>query len=439
MRHEPAPETAGPPPARASTADAPVASVAPELPAELQSLLAAAAPEAPRAPPVAREKVDAVRPSRPESPSARPATSAPVERDPESLPASSAESRPAPPGMPGSMRALEPFVRADALAAFRAFFGDGHAARFKIYIDTTCGGALPGTTKVTFLEGLKCGSRVKSRGSLDYLLPWVVHYSSYAAEAAADASVAIVAFNAALSRNAVSLCRALMQRESPAWAIGAAAGAARGSRVFFIDPQDRGRCCHGGQVLDPALLAHHFIVHNGEEDGPRARWLFRELREIGRGPGDIPESNDTAPHLRCYNERLDLVMPPTAHLVQDTPDGAREERELEARAQNRTRKYLAQVQNALGARAARCERALLHSRRARALSLARARARARSLSRLARSTPSAPRARSTTCRAARSRCTSTPIPTPRWPSRGATSRCRRPSIPSWCAPPNTAS
>ena len=81
-----------------------------------------------------------------------------------------------------------------------------------------------------------------------------------------------------------------------------------GARHWFAAVSSRGPCCDGGQARDPALMAHHFLGHAGEKrDGP---FLFREARFADHllrpTQYKAPVSRDTAPRVRCFDERKDV-------------------------------------------------------------------------------------------------------------------------------------
>ena len=117
-------------------------------------------------------------------------------------------------------------------------------------------------------------------------------------------------------RHALGWCRDRVANTNPHWG-------ANGDSFFFVAASSRGPCCDGGQPRDPGLLRHHFIGHVGERsDGP---WLFREARFADRLLRDsqykAPVTRDTAPRIRCFDERKDISVPPPVFLLRDRGAG----------------------------------------------------------------------------------------------------------------------
>ena len=117
-------------------------------------------------------------------------------------------------------------------------------------------------------------------------------------------------------RHALGWCRDRVAHTNPHWG-------ANGDSFFFVAASSRGPCCDGGQPRDPGLLRHHFIGHVGERsDGP---WLFREARFADRLLRDsqykAPVTRDTAPRIRCFDERKDISVPPPVFLLRDRGAG----------------------------------------------------------------------------------------------------------------------
>ena len=168
--------------------------------------------------------------------------------------------------VPPSVQALQPVGLPTMRAELSKWFENGSAAAFKLHVDNTCLGALPGTG-----EGMAHTQRwvhIRSRDGLERVVPWLIEQSSYVAADARLADLAVVRLpTMTLSRNALSPCRRVLQRASASWHLGGGDG----SRVVFVDTSERGRCCTGGQTLDPSLHGHHFLVIAGERIvGPRA-------------------------------------------------------------------------------------------------------------------------------------------------------------------------
>lgn len=137
------------------------------------------------------------------------------------------------------------------------------------------------------------------------------------------APVSLVAFRPRTSdRAALTRCRAHLEATSP------------GKRFWFAASTDRGRCCDGGQLRDPGLLNHHFLVMSGERR--RGAWLFREHNT--KHAWRAPPSRNSAPRLRCFDQSNDVALPPPAFLR--GLHVKRDERR-DARARNATRPFLA--------------------------------------------------------------------------------------------------
>ena len=129
---------------------------------------------------------------------------------------------------------------------------------------------------------------------------------------ARDADATVVMYQSRRNdRNALSWCRAKVAASSATW------GRDGGASFWFTAASSRGGCCDGGQARDPGLLAHHFLGHVGEKrHGP---WLFREARFadhlLRATQYKAPATRDTAPKIRCFDERKDVALPPPALLL----------------------------------------------------------------------------------------------------------------------------
>ena len=79
--------------------------------------------------------------------------------------------------------------------------------------------------------------------------------------------------------------------------------------------------------------------------------MFRELRSLGAGgPGDVRATHDTAPRLPCFDDRVDVALPPAAFMIRaDLPD-ERRARARSPRARNRTRATSRSTRSAASAR-----------------------------------------------------------------------------------------
>ena len=164
---------------------------------------------------------------------------------------------------------------------------------FKIYVDTeTCGGvASPEAllkkhaTKASFLD---------SRWSLDMSLPVAVAYSRWGTDRKALANATLAVFEARRqSRSALSACARKLD-------LG----------TWLTVSTDRGRCCDGGQLRDPFLLNFHLLTPAAE--AKRGPFLFREkdARHLWRAP----VTRNTSPRLRCFDDAMDISLPPPAFL-----------------------------------------------------------------------------------------------------------------------------
>ncbi|KAJ8603060.1 hypothetical protein CTAYLR_006654 [Chrysophaeum taylorii] len=206
--------------------------------------------------------------------------------------------------LPSSLRGVRSVVRSERVwRALREFFAD----RFRVAIDQdSCG-----TTKKSRVHP---ADLVDSKWSLDVSLPLMIAQSRWAGTQE-NANATLVAFHARRRpRHELSECAAT-------WAPGS----------WFTSSTDRGRCCDGGQLRDPRLLRHHFFVVSGER--PRGRWLFRELGS--KHAWRAPRTSDTAPRVRCYDEVIDVALPPPAFLRR----GPGDDDEISAKKKNK--RYLA--------------------------------------------------------------------------------------------------
>lgn len=132
-----------------------------------------------------------------------------------------------------------------------------------------------------------------AKWSLDASLPMMLENSEWAGS---PANATLVAFYGRRhSRTELSECVRSVTASSP-----------RSATLWFMSSTDRGRCCDGGQLRDPRLLRHHFIVLSGE----RGRFLFRE--KTAKHKWRAPVSRNTAPLVRCFDDAKDLVLPPPA-------------------------------------------------------------------------------------------------------------------------------
>lgn len=137
--------------------------------------------------------------------------------------------------------------------------------------------------------------------SLDLSLPLMLATSPWAASSGAPANATLVAFHGRRSaRHDLSACVQSL----------ASAHKNSSTRLWFSSSTDRGRCCDGGQLRDPRLLRHHFLVVSGER--ARGPWLFREIST--RHKWRAPATRDTSPRIRCFDEASDVVLPPPAFL-----------------------------------------------------------------------------------------------------------------------------
>ena len=183
-------------------------------------------------------------------------------------------------------------VHPRARAELETFFAPGgpHAS-FRIRIEEGCvGGAFP-----TY-DWKKLYVPVDAKWGLESLIAARLHQSKWFDE---DADTALVAFRPHTGeRTLLTKCRLKLERDFP------------GKQFWFAAATDRGRCCDGGQLRDPGLLNHHFLVASGERR--RGAWLFREHN--AKHAWRAPATRDTAPRLRCFDPSQDVALPPPAFL-----------------------------------------------------------------------------------------------------------------------------
>lgn len=179
------------------------------------------------------------------------------------------------------------------------------ARSFGVDVDTTCRnlGARPrpGTKRHAAMRDRRYG--------LEIALPFVVRDSRWFAARRANATLVVFAPRLA-GVAALRDCRrelANAGRLSP--------------KTWFFSGSSRGRCCNGGQLLDPSLLRTHFLTHAGDaRDGP---WLFRESRahptrgHDWRGAWRGAPDPDAGPKVRCNDDAFDVSVPTPAFVVGD--------------------------------------------------------------------------------------------------------------------------
>ncbi|KAH8082922.1 SET domain-containing protein [Aureococcus anophagefferens] len=243
----------------------------------------------------------------------------------------------APDWLPASLRQLEPVALPGAWDALLAFFAPGGASeRYRIALDPSAraaasaaraaaGEATPAfpPRRAQCVDGaLRPGSWSSSGLAWDdRAAPWwnpeafALTHGKWSTEArsrwgartaaeARDADATVVMYQSRRNdRNALSWCRAKVAASSATW------GRDGGASFWFTAASSRGGCCDGGQARDPGLLAHHFLGHVGEKrHGP---WLFREARFADHllrpTQYKAPATRDTAPKIRCFDERKDLL------------------------------------------------------------------------------------------------------------------------------------
>lgn len=148
-----------------------------------------------------------------------------------------------------------------------------------------------------------------AKWSAEAWLPLVIRRSKWFAPLGYGNATIVAYRSRTTPRHELSRCREFLERESPRW---------NRSEHWFLAFSSRGPCCDGGQARDPGLMTHHFLTHAGERSG-RDRWLFREARfaDLWRRASQYkaPASRDTSPHLRCFDSRKDVSLPPPVWLV----------------------------------------------------------------------------------------------------------------------------
>ena len=193
-----------------------------------------------------------------------------------------------PPVLEEAMDHIQPRARAELETFFAA---DGPHASFRIRIEEGCiGGAFP-----TY-DWKKLYVPVDAKWGLESLIAARLHQSKWFDD---DAETSLVAFRPHTGeRTLLTRCRLKLERDNP------------GKQFWFAAATDRGRCCDGGQLRDPGLLNHHFLVASGERR--RGAWLFREHN--AKHAWRAPATRDTAPRLRCFDPSQDVALPPPAFL-----------------------------------------------------------------------------------------------------------------------------
>lgn len=229
--------------------------------------------------------------------------------------------------LPAVLRDARPCIKsAKVLAQLRTFFNeDGPGGAFRIGLDTRCvegAGALGPPSARRWRKPLR-DDLYDPKWGLESSLPLLVARSRwFAGNGPANATLAVFRPRAR-PRSDLSRCVATVDPTGDR------------SDLWFVAATDRGRCCDGGQLRDPRLLAHHFLVVSGERAvGP---WLFREPG--GPHAWRAPKTQDTAPRVRCFDNAMDVSLPPPA-FTRAPGDEAAAAAEA-ARAANGTRRFLA--------------------------------------------------------------------------------------------------
>lgn len=224
--------------------------------------------------------------------------------------------------MPAALRRLGPVTHSTRhWRDLQNFFApDGPSSHFKIAIDASCvEGDLSYETmrKPPRPFNDKTGpwwrhgsyQLTHPKWSLEVWLPLIIARSRWYTKGKPNITVVPHA-SSTQPRHALSWCRERVKNTNKYW---------DETKFFFVAASSRGPCCDGGQPRDPGLLRHHFIGHVGEKvDGP---WLFREARFadilLRDSQYKAPVSRDTAPRLRCFDERKDISVPPPVFLLRN--------------------------------------------------------------------------------------------------------------------------
>jgi len=232
-------------------------------------------------------------------------------------------------GLPAALRDARPCVKSPKVwAQLRTFFGaGGPGSAFRVGLDTTCveGPRAVGPPAARRWRDPLRDDLLDPKWGWESALPLMLQRSPWHARGGGGAANAtLVVFRPrAHSRAALSRCAA------------AVAGPAGRTDLWFVASTDRGRCCDGGQLRDPRLLAHHFLAVAAER--ARGPWLFREPG--GAHAWRAPKTDATAPRVRCFDNAMDVGLPPPAFL-RVAGDARRADADAR-RAANATRRYLA--------------------------------------------------------------------------------------------------
>ena len=213
------------------------------------------------------------------------------------------------------------------LAQLRTFFASGGpGSRFRIGLELGCveGGQRLGTAASRQWRKPADHDLLDSKWGLESSLPLMVASSPWFARPGERANASLVVFRPrAHARSDLSRCRAAVDPRNDR------------TDLWFVAMTDRGRCCDGGQLRDPGLLRHHFLVVAGER--ATGEWLFREHSE--RHAWRAPPTRDTAPRVRCFDNAMDVALPPPAFLRRRGDEQAAAA--ATARARNASRRWLA--------------------------------------------------------------------------------------------------
>ena len=205
-------------------------------------------------------------------------------------------------GLPASLARVQRLIGADVLGVARNLF----AGSFRVHLDTTCAvasGVRPPTAAgESWLDAWTSAGKTYDadwwqKYSAEALLPHMLAQSPFVTADWRVSNASLVLLPVWMQGGAVlapERCRRLLEQRSEAFQ------ATRGARHFFVLTEDRGPCCHQGDMAQVALLRHHVLGVHGEMAGHHWRHPLK-WRMARRNAG---------PDLPCFDVVKDVSIPP---------------------------------------------------------------------------------------------------------------------------------
>ena len=214
-------------------------------------------------------------------------------------------------GLPTSLSHVQRLIDGDVLGFARNLFADS----FRVYLDATCAvasGVRPPNGGSWLDAWLSAGESYTAdwwqKYSAEALLPQMLAQSPYVTADWRVANASLVLLPAWMQGGAVlapERCRRLLEQHSEAFQ------ATLGARHFFVLTEDRGPCCHQGDLAQVAFVRHHVLGVHGEVTGHH--WRHPLKWRMAR--------HNAGPDLPCFDAIKDVSIPPP--LITQRPPRAR--------------------------------------------------------------------------------------------------------------------